>query len=131
MRLTMRQQLVLSNSLAWCDTGYEPTGDEVQAFFAWNDRGVKWPVGLSADLVLGWTAHYSNPFAWIAAYEAGGNPPISPPAAWIYDAYWNPESLQVGWEGWLPIMIDCWQNWKRRRPAYYKVREILLTLRPR
>lgn len=43
MRLTPRQQKVLSTTVAFCDIRYEPTEDDIEAFFAYTDRGIDGP----------------------------------------------------------------------------------------
>lgn len=119
IRLSPKQRIVLNNCLAWCDDGYNPTPAAIRAFFAWNDKGKALaPEGV--ELYWGWMAHYSNPYGWIAMWESGeqANPPILPPAAWVYDAYFAPSPST--WQGWFNILVDYFKrpNWIRVRPAY-------------
>ena len=117
MKLSVRQGKVLANTLAW--TNELPTEEDIEELFNWIDRGIK---GKSAFLYQAWVAHYGDEFAWIGSYDKGTlrNPPVSPPAAWIYDSQgWNGDlNHWNGWIGWLNILIDCLRDWPKRRPMF-------------
>ena len=107
MTLSNAQQRVLRNSLAWTDVGYTPTARGIEQFFAWTDKGERpaYPIEC-VELIGGWRCHYGSEFEVIDDWASGHsrNPPIEPPAAWLYDAYWRPQD--GGWVGWANLLIS-------------------------
>jgi hypothetical protein len=101
---------------------FEPSEEDVEQFFAWNDHGVL-PSSLGVvDLMRGWLCHYGDEYAWIEDYEKrGANPPTIPPQSWVYESCWRPEE----WLGWAQVIRDFMydrlnqpETWRRSKPAY-------------
>ena len=116
---------VMANVLAWVNI--TPTEAGVEAFFALNERGEKPAWGSvereeCIELQNGWVAHYGDEFGWMGSMKTVGfNPPMAPPAAWIWDSCYSDEGYN-GWPGWLNILLDHLRlpkaEWMRKRPVY-------------
>ena len=115
---TRGQERVLRNTLAWCGRDFQPSDVAIERFFAHIDRGqiLVAPGSATEDdydayyLRVGWVAHYGDPFSQLD----GKNPPMFPPAAWIYDAWYGP--ADSGWMGWGTLLMDFIRD-ARQEPA--------------
>ena len=101
MKLSEKQEIVISNVLAWADDSYEYTDDIIEEFFNHNDKGMKLITPESVELQTGWDCHYGNECEFFETGEKG-NPSIGAPAAWIYD-YFHPGYY---FQSFPQIMID-------------------------
>lgn len=111
------QKSVLTNCLAYLPYNFNPSSEDIHEFFQHNEHGTHITRPGAIELQRGWECHYSDEWAWFESGEEG-NPPQSPPAAWIYAHIHAEESIAVVMLDFLIDVLTGQVEFMRIRPAW-------------